>query len=43
MRRGNLSVNVTYLGYLGDALLEPVRYRPLADRDQLSLNLKYSF
>ncbi len=43
VRRGNMSVNVTYLGYLGDASLAPVRYRPLADRDQLSMNLKYSF
>lgn len=43
VRQGNLSVNVTYLGYLGDASLDSVKYRPLADRDQLSLNLKYSF
>ena len=43
VRRGNFSVGVTYLGYLGDASLDPIRYRPLADRDQLALNLKYSF
>lgn len=43
VRRGNMSVNVSYLGYLGDASLDTIRYRPLADRDQLSLNLKYSF
>ncbi|WP_037472981.1 DUF1302 domain-containing protein [Simplicispira psychrophila] len=43
VRRGNMSVNVTYLGYLGSASLDAVNYRPLADRDQLALNLKYSF
>ena len=43
VRKGNMSVGVNYLGYLSDASLDPLRYRPLADRDQLSLNLKYSF
>ena len=43
VRKGNMSVNVTYQGYLGDASFDAVRYRPLADRDQLSMNLKYSF
>lgn len=43
VRKGNMSVNVTYLGYLGDASLDPVRNHQLTDRDQLSLNLKYSF
>lgn len=43
VQRGNLSVGVTYLAYLGDASLDAVKYRPLTDRDQLSLNLKYSF
>jgi len=43
VRRGNLSVGVTYQGYMGDASLDPVKFRPLADRDQLSLNMKYSF
>lgn len=43
VRRGNMSVNVTYLGYLGGASLDAIKYRPLADRDQLALNLKYSF
>ena len=43
VRKGNMSVNFTYLGYLGDASLDPLRNRPLTDRDQLSMNLKYSF
>jgi len=43
VRRGNLSIGVTYLGYAGGASLDPVENRLLADRDQLSLNMKYSF
>jgi len=45
----NFQVGLTYLGYLGSA--NPARigiddiksYRPLTDRDQLSLTMKYSF
>ena len=43
VRKGNMSVNVTYLGYLSDASFDPVRNHQLTDRDQLSMNLKYSF
>jgi len=43
VRRGNLSIGVTYLGYAGGASLDAVENRLLADRDQLSLNMKYSF
>jgi hypothetical protein len=43
--RSNLSLNLTYLGFLGDP--EPngtsEKFRPLTDRDQLSLVVKYSF
>lgn len=42
-RRGNLSIGVTYLGYAGDASLDAITNRLLTDRDQLSLNMKYSF
>lgn len=42
-RGGNLSIGVTYLGYAGGASLDATENRPLADRDQLSLNVKYSF
>lgn len=43
VRKGNMSIDVTYLGYLGDASDDTLRNRLLADRDQLSMNLKYSF
>lgn len=43
VRRGNLSIGVTYLGYAGGASLDATENRLLADRDQLSLNMKYSF
>ena len=43
VRKGNMSVNFTYLGYLSNASLDPVRNHTLTDRDQLSMNLKYSF
>lgn len=42
-RRGNFSVGVTYNGYAGGASLDAIDNRLLADRDQLSLNMKYSF
>ncbi len=42
-RRGNLSIGVTYLGYAGSASLDSTANRLIADRDQLSLNMKYSF
>lgn len=42
-RRGNLSLGVTYLGYLGDASLAPLTSRLLTDRDQLSVTMKYTF
>jgi hypothetical protein len=42
-RQGNLSIGVTYQGYAGSASLDPIQNRLLADRDQLSLNMKYSF
>ena len=42
-RRGNFSVGVTYTGYAGGASLDATENRLLTDRDQLSLNLKYTF
>ncbi|MGH8830833.1 MAG: DUF1302 domain-containing protein [Polaromonas sp.] len=42
-RRGNFSIGVTYLGFAGGASLDATANRLLADRDQLSLNMKYSF
>lgn len=43
-RRGNLAINLTYLGFLGKAQVLPTYdQRLLTDRDQLSLVLKYSF
>ncbi len=41
--RRNLQVGLTYLGYFGDASLDPVKNRQLTDRDQLSLVVKYTF
>lgn len=41
--RANLSLGVTYLGYLGGASLDPKTERKLSDRDQLSLVVKYAF
>ncbi len=43
VRQGNLSIGVTYLGYAGGASLDATENRLLADRDQLALNMKYSF
>jgi len=40
---GNASLNLTYLGFLGGSDLMPKTQRLLADRDQISLNFKYSF
>lgn len=42
-RLGNLSIGLTYLGYAGGASLAPITNRLLADRDQLSLSMKYVF
>lgn len=41
--RGNLSLGLNYLGFLGDANLALKTNRLLTDRDQLSLIAKYSF
>lgn len=40
---GNLSVGLTYLGFLNKANLAPKTSRLLTDRDQISLAVKYSF
>ena len=40
---GNFSVGVTYLGFLGGASTDLQTNRLLADRDQLSMVMKYSF
>ena len=40
---GNLSLNLTYLGYLGNANLDLKKNHLLTDRDQLSFVAKYSF
>lgn len=40
---GNASLNLTYLGFLGGSNLVPKTERLLTDRDQISLNFKYSF
>ncbi|MBS0506677.1 MAG: DUF1302 family protein, partial [Proteobacteria bacterium] len=42
-RRGNMTIGVTYLGYLGSASLVPMTQRLLTDRDQLSVTMKYTF
>ena len=40
----NLQVGLTYMGYFGKAEVANMReFRPLTDRDQLSLVMKYSF
>lgn len=41
--RRNLQVGLTYLGYFGDASLDPVKNRQLTDRDQISMVMKYTF
>jgi hypothetical protein len=43
VKGGNLSLNLTYLGFLGSANLTLKENRLLTDRDQLSLVAKYSF
>ncbi|MGE8320872.1 MAG: DUF1302 family protein, partial [Comamonas sp.] len=43
VRKSNLSVNVTYTNYMGSPSTDPLRNRMLADRDQLSMTMKYSF
>ena len=41
--QGNLSLGLSYLGFLGNADLALKTQRLLTDRDQLSLVAKYSF
>lgn len=41
--RGNFSIGISYLGFLGGPSLDLKTNRLLADRDQLSLTMKYSF
>ncbi len=43
VRLSNLSMGLTWLGFLGDASTDIKEFRPLVDRDQLSLVAKYSF
>ncbi len=43
VRMSNLSLGLTYLGFLGDADITLKEFRPLVDRDQLSFVAKYSF
>ncbi|MBV8247958.1 MAG: DUF1302 family protein [Comamonas sp.] len=43
VRKSNFSVNVTYTNYMGNPSADPLRNRVLADRDQLSMTMKYSF
>ena len=43
VRKSNLSINVTYINYLGNASADALRYRYMTDRDQLSVTAKYSF
>lgn len=40
---GNFAVTLNYLGYLGSPSLDLLTFRPLTDRDQLSLVMKYAF
>lgn len=42
-RKGNLSVGLNYLGYLGSPSLDLPTSRLLTDRDQISLVMKYAF
>lgn len=41
--RRNFQIGLTYLGYFGEAKLDPVQNRQMTDRDQLSLVMKYTF
>jgi len=43
VHKGNLAVGLSYFGYLGGASLDMKTNRLLADRDYLSLTMKYSF
>lgn len=43
VRKSNFSINVAYINYLGNPSGDSLRARPLADRDQLSMTMKYSF
>lgn len=43
VRKTNFSVNVTYAGYLGSPSNDALKNHSLADRDQLSMTMKYSF
>ena len=43
VRKNNLSINVTYINYLGNPSTDGLRYRTMTDRDQLSVTAKYSF
>lgn len=43
VRKSNLSINVSYINYLGNPSLDNLRYRVMTDRDQLSVVGKYSF
>ncbi len=40
---GNFSVGLTYQGFSGAASLDLTKFRPFADREQLSLVMKYAF
>jgi hypothetical protein len=42
-RNSNFSVGLNYLAYLGSASLDVTKFRPLTDREQLSLVMKYAF
>ena len=42
-RGGNFSIGVNFLGFLGSASNDLLTYRPLTDRNQLSLIAKYTF
>lgn len=43
VRKSNFSVNVTYTNYLGNPSTDALRSHLMADRDQLSMTMKYSF
>ncbi|HEY4665146.1 MAG TPA: DUF1302 family protein [Comamonas sp.] len=43
VRHSNYSVNVTYTNYLGSPSNDPLRNHVMADRDQVSMTMKYSF
>ncbi|SFA82580.1 Protein of unknown function [Collimonas sp. OK607] len=43
IRNNNLAITFTYLAYLGSPSLDLVHYRALTDRNQVSVDMKYSF